>query len=829
MVPLIPVGPVKVEPPPLQPPSLELLASHADWRTGWTHIVAGRFSPSLYSGLLFYEQSTGTADFYETDGAGGMSLLRHDDGWRTSWTHVVPGFFGGTGNTGLLLYDQAAGFGAFYDTDGAGNLVPLSEFDNWRTTWTLIVPGRFSAPQSGGEYFPSPYTGVLFYEQSTGTAEIYSTDGRGGISMLSSYDNWRTSWTHIVAGEFLNSEGFENSARQPETIDDLFLYEGSTGYAETYQSDGNGGLGDGVGGYGPAASAYGFPAATQIAAGSFGGSGNANLVFLDRDSGLMSLQNLGTKQNLGTIWWELEQFTWQQPWDLLVAGNFYMADPQDDRFFPDGSFTDLVLYDRVAGQGEFYLHEPPDPTPIAPFAGYAVPRSAAPGQTVAFHVSSQVGPYSITVYRQETDPVEVGSVSVLPSAPAPYPISRTAYKTGANWPADGLFAIPGSWPSGLYFGRVTMPPLIFEPPGAAYGYPDGAPRSALPTARVGRLQPNAPVLDIPFVVRRGPKQSQARILYAISDNTYNAYNYWGGRSLYGYGSAGQLTWVGPSSSQFHAPHACRVSFERPHTPLGPDLLLQWQTWEVPLLSWSHRQGIAIDVCTESDLHSTPELLDRYQLLVIAGHSEYWSGLMRDQVEGFVHNGGNLVIFSGNTCWWQVRFEDDANTMVCYKQTFDPAYGSAATRSETTVNWVESFLQRPQARMTGLGWNTASGLTATSQYLVDQPAHWVFANTGLGSGDGFGLYQTAQGVASVLGAETDHQDTDTPDNFLRVAHEEEDGVEITTMGLFAPNASVDGFTGIVFNVGTMNWTRGLSQDGGWSAIDQITRNLLIRLG
>ena len=168
-------------------------------------------------------------------------------------------------------------------------------------------------------------------------------------------------------------------------------------------------------------------------------------------------------------------------------------------------------------------------------------------------------------------------------------------------------------------------------------------------------------------------------------------------------------------------------------------------------------------------------------------------------------------------------------MVCYKQTFDPAYGSAATRSKTTVNWVESFLQRPQARMTGLGWNTASGLTATSQYLVDQPAHWVFANTGLGSCDGFGLYQTAQGVASVLGAETDHQDTDTPDNFVRVAHEEEDGVEITTMGLFAPNASVDGFTGIVFNVGTMNWTRGLSQDGGWSAIDQITRNLLIRLG
>jgi hypothetical protein len=133
-------------------------------------------------------------------------------------------------------------------------------------------------------------------------------------------------------------------------------------------------------------------------------------------------------------------------------------------------------------------------------------------------------------------------------------------------------------------------------------------------------------------------------------------------------------------------------------------------------------------------------------------------------------------------------------------------------------------------MIGLGWNTWAGLTATSQYLVDEPTHWVFANTGLGSGDGFGLYETPEGqVASVLGSETDHQDGDSPDGFRRVAHEEENGAEITTMGLFAPNGSVDGYTGIVFNVGTINWTRGLSQDSGWSAIDQITRNVLIRLG
>ena len=40
--------------------------------------------------------------------------------------------------------------------------------------------------------------------------------------------------------------------------------------------------------------------------------------------------------------------------------------------------------------------------------------------------------------------------------------------------------------------------------------------------------------------------------------------------------------------------------------------------------------------------------------------------MRDNVEAFVRRGGNLAVFSGNTCWWQVRLEDDGRTMVCYR-------------------------------------------------------------------------------------------------------------------------------------------------------------------
>ena len=47
-----------------------LLASDASWRTTWSTIIAGRFSASPYSGLLFVEHSTAYAELYETDGHG---------------------------------------------------------------------------------------------------------------------------------------------------------------------------------------------------------------------------------------------------------------------------------------------------------------------------------------------------------------------------------------------------------------------------------------------------------------------------------------------------------------------------------------------------------------------------------------------------------------------------------------------------------------------------------------------------------------------------------------------------------------------------------------
>ena len=50
------------------------------------------------------------------------------------------------------------------------------------------------------------------------------------------------------------------------------------------------------------------------------------------------------------------------------------------------------------------------------------------------------------------------------------------------------------------------------------------------------------------------------------------------------------------------------------------------------------------------------MLEGHRLFLSVGHDEYWSWGMRDTVESFVSGGGNAAFFTGNTCFWQVRFD-----------------------------------------------------------------------------------------------------------------------------------------------------------------------------
>ena len=154
-------------------------------------------------------------------------------------------------------------------------------------------------------------------------------------------------------------------------------------------------------------------------------------------------------------------------------------------------------------------------------------------------------------------------------------------------------------------------------------------------------------------------------------------------------------------------------------------------------------------------------VDRYRLVLSVGHDEYWSGPMRDTVEGFIGRGGNVAFFSGNTSLWQVRLEGHdgqgrATQMVGYKGHFhdDPVFGTDR-QAELTTLWSDHLLGRPENHMTGVSFTRGGyhriGRAVTNGaggYTIHRSDHWIFEGTGIGYGDVLG------GDAKVVGYECD---------------------------------------------------------------------------
>ena len=73
---------------------------------------------------------------------------------------------------------------------------------------------------------------------------------------------------------------------------------------------------------------------------------------------------------------------------------------------------------------------------------------------------------------------------------------------------------------------------------------------------------------------------------------------------------------------------------------------------------------------------------------IPGHSEYWSRKARENFDNFIDDGNDAMILSGNNMWWQVRYENNGNVLVCYKDfELDPI----EDLSLKTINWHRSIL------------------------------------------------------------------------------------------------------------------------------------------
>lgn len=417
--------------------------------------------------------------------------------------------------------------------------------------------------------------------------------------------------------------------------------------------------------------------------------------------------------------------------------------------------------------------------------GYVSATSAAPGETLDFHVraSAAASHFAMQICRRGVNDTTLRTTSGDAFVPGDQDDASLAV-SGCDWPAVDAcrLVVPNDWQSGYYVAKISS--------GSDYS-------------------------ELPFFIRSGSPGRTSNVLVKMSDTTVQAYTAWGGRSLYS------------------DPFSPQITFDRPY-----DDMSLFERYELPFLQWAEKYGYLFDYCSSLDLHLDPQILGNYRLMISIGHDEYWSFEMRDQVEAFVASGGNVCFLSANTCYWQARFDfsNGRRIMYCYKETEAGAGRLDPVRDDprkVTVRWYESPVNRPETKLTGVSYQYGAGwwndpIVPSARYrgyTVVNSSHWVLAGSGLSNGDIFG-----QGTSvddAILGYETDATGTGTPENFIELASDD--------LGDWGPGGQAGRATmgiyrrgGLVFTAGTVNWAGGLRLDGTATPVDRITRNLLAAL-
>jgi hypothetical protein len=438
--------------------------------------------------------------------------------------------------------------------------------------------------------------------------------------------------------------------------------------------------------------------------------------------------------------------------------------------------------------------------------GYTGHVSHKAGEEVTLHVSTSAKTWALEVARlggmREVVMTKAGLVG------ATHPVPENASSHGCGWPGSFKFTLPPDWKSGYY--QVLL----------------RASDNGGPYVQRNRRAAEGECF---FIVRPAKPGERTKILLQLSSNTYNAYNNWGGFSLYSYHARAKL--------QGH-----RVSFLRPPAS-------QYWNWEQPFVTWAEGNGYTLDFCANSDLEFHPELLVNYKLVLSVGHDEYWSAKMRDHLEDFISKGGNAAFFSGNTCCWQVRSEDKGSALTSWKQWYnlDPVYASGDHKLLSTA-WSHHLVGRPENQLTGVGflfggYHRSHGqfMDGKGSYTVHRPEHWIFEGTNLKRNDEFGAKDTIVGyecdgceftLQNGLPVPTGRDGTPTnftmlatcparwhPDDAFWYERFDKQRVGSAVLGVYTRG-------GTVFTCGSTDWAHGLR--GKDPAVERITRNVLEKL-
>ena len=397
--------------------------------------------------------------------------------------------------------------------------------------------------------------------------------------------------------------------------------------------------------------------------------------------------------------------------------------------------------------------------------GYVDRTSANRGEVVRLYVNTVATSFVVHAYRMGWYRGK-GARLVTTFGPVRGRVQPAATVTpGVNmvecpWHESLRFRIGGQWPPGCYLLKL-----------------------------VGR---NGYSQWVPLVVR--DDASGAAVVVQSAVTSWQAYNLWGGYSLYG---------TGPGGTGYSG-RSRVVSFDRPYPANWENGSADFFGNEYPLVALLERHGVDVTYWTDVDLHERPQLLARHRCLVTLGHDEYWSSSMRSGADAALDRGVNLVFLGANACYRHVRFESSPTgpnrRQVCYKDaTEDPLYGH--DNAEVTSNWPDGPDPRPECALIGVEYTAYGG---RGDLVVADAGSFVFAGTDLRNGGR---------IQNILGSEFDSYvpKRPSPPNLQILCHSP------TPSALGPATADMSYYTrhggGGVFATGTAAWVNRLWHNDG----------------
>jgi hypothetical protein len=450
--------------------------------------------------------------------------------------------------------------------------------------------------------------------------------------------------------------------------------------------------------------------------------------------------------------------------------------------------------------------------------GFATAMSVQPGDAISFKIKSATANYHIDILRlgyYGGDGARLIDSGLTPTNTSAQPACDTFSSTGlidcGNWSVSKTWTVPSTAVSGVYIAHLVRDDTGGES-------------------------------HITFVVR--DDSSHSDVVVQTSDTTWQAYNTYGGNSLY------RCTVACPPGEPQGYKAAYKVSYNRPVITEGVSQLFSGA--EYPMIRFLEANGYDVSYISGVDVHRRGSLLLNHKLFISSGHDEYWSGTQRASMEAARDAGVNEAFFSGNTGYWRTRWEPSADgsntqdrTMVAYKDThfdarMDPTEWTGTWRDPRFTTEAEGV--KPENSLTGQSFIVNSGTSRiTVPYAYRQLRLW--RNTAVAS---LTSGQSLQLAPETLGVEWD---ADADNGFRPAGSFQVSSTTATGLELFVDYGSNTVFGGtathnmtlyrassgaLVFGAGTMQWSFGLdSENRAGNAPDrnmqQATVNLFADMG